>query len=595
MLTYFSKLHFLLIPFPQFYLKARLLIYKLTKSPKFACLGCEIKLLLACLLIVTFQYIVLSFNLSQTSLILLCVSISLLYSRALHKISKQALFFIFPLSTALLYLLSSRIYANAASIEAIRGLKQLQLSQCDEGFERSCESNTIRMNLIIRGCIDEKPERKQAGTLRLSIKGKTEEGLSSKFLLTFGDLPWKELADIKKGDCLTADARIQLVAKKHEHIPKIFSYEGYLFRKGYVGYGKAEVEDIDNSRDHTSSVIPILINDLFTQFGSSEALSATLAMTLGDSNLAGEKLWRLFRDTGLAHVLVVSGFHVGLLFMLIYNALKFGLSFWSRFIVRYPVHGPSAVFALLICVLYTLLSGWELPSVRSLFLTAMFAAGEIIGRETMNFRNLLIGFLFTQILWTASCFEPSCQLTFLALSGLLSASHFLRFLTIKNQDPIIASLKIKPRLSIQQKFLHHIFQSFVYSLLAWIWTLPAQFYWFSVFVPMSVIFNIVFAIIMSYHFVCIGGLAVFCCFCLVPFADILMHINLFIGQLIIDGTWFARNIAQRTIFAPIKLSPEQSYLGVEFSCVLIFLIIAACTAITFWECDTSSNTNSSEL
>lgn len=111
-------------------------------------------------------------------------------------------------------------------------------------------------------------------------------------------------------------------------------------------------------------------------FGNDAGL--VLALVLGDYSLVSRQQWTLFNATGTQHLVTVSGLHVGIAAMLGYW-LGSVLVLRSAGLQRQRVAGASAW---LIALLYSLLAGASIPTLRSLLMLSLFLLLRLRRRES---------------------------------------------------------------------------------------------------------------------------------------------------------------------------------------------------------------------
>jgi competence protein ComEC len=129
------------------------------------------------------------------------------------------------------------------------------------------------------------------------------------------------------------------------------------------------------------------------------------AMIFGDRTRLSHTLRIGFERTGSFHLFVVSGIHV---------ALLAGLVYWmfQRLLLRRWIATGAT---LLLMTLYALLTGFGAPVQRALFMTAVFLLARLLSREG-SVLNALGAAALAQLVWSpSSLFEPSFQMTFLAI------------------------------------------------------------------------------------------------------------------------------------------------------------------------------------
>jgi competence protein ComEC len=126
------------------------------------------------------------------------------------------------------------------------------------------------------------------------------------------------------------------------------------------------------------------------------------------------------RRSGLAHLLSVSGLHltavVGAVMLLTLRLLA--LSPWLALRLRLTL--IAAFAAALVGIAYTLLTGAEVPTVRSCIAALLVLLGIAIGREALTLRLLAVAALAVLILWPESLIGPSFQLSFAAITAIIA-------------------------------------------------------------------------------------------------------------------------------------------------------------------------------
>ncbi|WP_235531848.1 DNA internalization-related competence protein ComEC/Rec2 [Pelomonas sp. Root1237] len=103
------------------------------------------------------------------------------------------------------------------------------------------------------------------------------------------------------------------------------------------------------------------------------------ALSLGDQNAITHSDWNLFRDTGVSHLLSVSGSHVVLLGWLA-SALVAPLWRRSRWLcLRMPAPTAARWLGVAVAFVYALFSGWGVPAQRTVIMLAAVAALRSLG------------------------------------------------------------------------------------------------------------------------------------------------------------------------------------------------------------------------
>jgi len=131
-----------------------------------------------------------------------------------------------------------------------------------------------------------------------------------------------------------------------------------------------------------------------------------------------------FRRSGLAHLLSISGLHVAaVIAATIFITLRLlALSPWLA--LRAPLLLIAAGMGALAGIAYTLLSGAEVPTVRSCVASLLVLGGIALGREAMTLRLVATGALIVLLFRPEALVGPSFQLSFAAVTAIIAfADH----------------------------------------------------------------------------------------------------------------------------------------------------------------------------
>ncbi len=152
--------------------------------------------------------------------------------------------------------------------------------------------------------------------------------------------------------------------------------------------------------------------------GSSGAIAAAFAS--GDRGAISPADEEAMRDSGLTHLLPISGLHVSAVIAAAYLlALKL-LALWPRLALRVRLPVIAAAIGALAGIAYTLLTGAEVPTVRSCVGALLVLIALAIGREPLSLRMLAVASLIVLLLWPESLVGPSFQMSFTAVLAIVA-------------------------------------------------------------------------------------------------------------------------------------------------------------------------------
>jgi competence protein ComEC len=163
------------------------------------------------------------------------------------------------------------------------------------------------------------------------------------------------------------------------------------------------------------------------------------AFVTGDRGAIAEADTEAMQRAGLTHLLSISGLHVtaviGAVMLLTVRLLA--LSPWLALRAPLPLVGAAA--GALAGLAYTLLSGAEVPTIRSCVAALLVLGGLALGREAITMRLVATGALVILLLWPESLVGPSFQLSFAAVTAIVALHEHprLRALFLRRDESVV--------------------------------------------------------------------------------------------------------------------------------------------------------------
>jgi competence protein ComEC len=152
--------------------------------------------------------------------------------------------------------------------------------------------------------------------------------------------------------------------------------------------------------------------------GSSGTIAAAFAS--GDRGAISVADEVAMRDSGLTHLLSISGLHVSAVIAAGYLlALKL-LALWPWLALRVRLPVVAAGVGALVGIFYTLLTGAEVPTVRSCVGAVLVLGALALGRQPLSLRMVAVGAFFVLLLWPESLIGPSFQMSFSAVIAIVA-------------------------------------------------------------------------------------------------------------------------------------------------------------------------------
>ena len=152
--------------------------------------------------------------------------------------------------------------------------------------------------------------------------------------------------------------------------------------------------------------------------GSAGGIAAALAT--GDTGAIADEDAEAMRRAGLAHLLSVSGLHITAAVGIVMAAAMRVLALWPRLALTGRVPLIAGAAGAVAAVGYTLLTGSQVPTIRSCVAALMVLAALALGREAMTLRLVAVGALVVLLVWPESLAGASFQLSFAAVTAIVA-------------------------------------------------------------------------------------------------------------------------------------------------------------------------------
>ncbi|HYC04841.1 MAG TPA: ComEC/Rec2 family competence protein [Azospirillaceae bacterium] len=155
------------------------------------------------------------------------------------------------------------------------------------------------------------------------------------------------------------------------------------------------------------------------------AAAVTTALLNGEQTAIPESDLEAMRQSGLQHLLSISGLHVGLVAGLVFFAVRALLALWEGVALRRPIKKWAALAALLATIAYTMLVGAPVPTLRSALMTGVVLLAVMVDRSALNMRVIALAATIVLLLHPEALSGPSFQMSFAAVLCLIATYEAL--------------------------------------------------------------------------------------------------------------------------------------------------------------------------
>ena len=205
-----------------------------------------------------------------------------------------------------------------------------------------------------------------------------------------------------------------------------FQRHSYYQSIGAVGYSISPFKIIGESKglfrrlQVLSAEVRGRIANFVLSHVSSKNAGFIIAIMTGDKAAIPEDQLDNMRDSGLAHLLAISGLHMGMIGGLIFFAMRFLLVLSPYIALYYPVKKIAAVTALIGLSGYLFVSGMSISAIRAFIMIAAVFAAICFDRTAVSLRMVALAAVIILILFPESLLSASFQMSFAAVFALIS-------------------------------------------------------------------------------------------------------------------------------------------------------------------------------
>ncbi|MEM9796524.1 MAG: ComEC/Rec2 family competence protein [Pseudomonadota bacterium] len=143
------------------------------------------------------------------------------------------------------------------------------------------------------------------------------------------------------------------------------------------------------------------------------------AITTGDRSGLSPEVTEDLRASNLAHLLAISGLHMGLLAGFVFWAVRGGLALIPSLALRYPTRSWAAAVALPVALGYLFISGGSVATQRAFVMAAVMLGAILVGRRAVSLRSVALAALLVLAWRPESLTGPGFQMSFAATGALV--------------------------------------------------------------------------------------------------------------------------------------------------------------------------------
>jgi competence protein ComEC len=225
---------------------------------------------------------------------------------------------------------------------------------------------------------------------------------------------------------LSPGARIRVRARLAPPPPMVlpgtydFARDSWFRGIGAVGRSFGPIEILAPGRSHGLDDVRERLGRHIRERLPGSAGGIATALATGDQNAVDQDDADAMRRSGLTHLLSVSGLHIAAVIAAAMLLTLKLLALSERLALRFNLVLAAAGAGALAGIGYTLLTGAQVPTVRSCIVALLVLAGIALGREALSMRLLSVAALAILTLKPEALAGASFQLSFAAVTAIIA-------------------------------------------------------------------------------------------------------------------------------------------------------------------------------
>ncbi|WNJ98508.1 ComEC/Rec2 family competence protein [Thalassospiraceae bacterium LMO-JJ14] len=144
------------------------------------------------------------------------------------------------------------------------------------------------------------------------------------------------------------------------------------------------------------------------------------ALLTGHRSYIGADVLQVMRDAGIAHLLAISGLHIGLVAGIVFAGVRLLCAAIPFIALRLNTKKTAALMAIPAAFAYAVLAGFTVPTERAFLMTGLMLAGVLMDRRALSMRNVCWAAAVILLFRPESLTGPGFQMSFAAVTALIA-------------------------------------------------------------------------------------------------------------------------------------------------------------------------------
>lgn len=207
-----------------------------------------------------------------------------------------------------------------------------------------------------------------------------------------------------------------------------FARQLYFQRIGALGFAVSAPERLDDPDPPPAvrwtgaiETLRLTLTRRILEAAPGEGGAFVAASITGKRAAVSEESYAALRDSGLAHLIAISGLNMAIATGFVFFVVRLALAAAEPAALRWPIKKIAALAGLGAGLFYLALAGSEWSAARAFLMTSIFFVAILLDRRAFTLRNVAIAALVLLVLAPEAIVHPGFQMSFAATTALIAA------------------------------------------------------------------------------------------------------------------------------------------------------------------------------
>lgn len=209
-------------------------------------------------------------------------------------------------------------------------------------------------------------------------------------------------------------------------VPGAFDFQrvAWYQQLGAVGYALAPAQIVEHGRPaglvRTLDALRADVTGRILKVLPGPEGGVVAALLAGEQTAVDKAVAQTMRDSGLAHILSISGLHIVFVVGLVMGLVRYGLALIPAIALRIDTKKVAAVLALMAALFYTAMAGAPVPAQRACAMAGFALLAILLDRTALSLRLVAWSAVIVLLIAPESLTGASFQMSFAAVVALIA-------------------------------------------------------------------------------------------------------------------------------------------------------------------------------